>query len=104
LEFIETSQFSRLREKYLDDARFNLLQLYLMESPDAGDVIPGSGGVRKLRWGTKGRGKQGGLRVVYYWITRDDQILFLTLYGKSEAKDLSRDAIRAMRQLIKPLS
>jgi mRNA-degrading endonuclease RelE of RelBE toxin-antitoxin system len=67
LEFIETSQFSRLREKYLDDARFNLLQLYLMESPDAGDVIQGSGGVRKLRWGTKGQGKQGGLRVVYYW-------------------------------------
>jgi mRNA-degrading endonuclease RelE of RelBE toxin-antitoxin system len=104
LEFIETSQFSRLREKYLDDARFNLLQLYLMESPDAGDVIQGSGGVRKLRWGTKGRGKQGGLRVVYYWITRDDQILFLTLYDKSEAKDLSRDAIRAMRQLINPPS
>ncbi len=75
-----------------------------MESPDAGDVIQGSGGVRKLRWGTKGRGKQGGLRVVYYWITRDDQILFLTLYDKSEAKDLSRDAIRAMRQLINPPS
>ena len=75
-----------------------------MESPDAGDVIQGSGGVRKLRWGPKGRGEQGGLRVIYYWITRDDHILFLTLYGKSEAEDLSRDAIRAMRQLIKPPS
>ena len=75
-----------------------------MEFPDAGDVIEGSGGVRKLRWRTKGGGKRGGLRIIYYWITKDSQILFLTLYGKSETKNLSQDAIRTMRHLIKSLS
>ena len=101
MEFIEATGFSRLREDYLNDTQFNLLQLYLMNYPDAGDVIRGSGGVRKLRWGLPGQGKRGGLRVIYYWITKDEQILFLTLYRKTEATDLSREAIREMRRLVK---
>ena len=80
MEFIETTGFSKLRENYLNDTQFNLLQLYLINFPDAGDVIRGSGGVRKLRWGLPGQGKRGGLRVVYYWIGKDEQILFLTVY------------------------
>ena len=104
MEFIETSLFSKLRERYLDDIRFNLLQSYLMDVTGAGDVIQGSGGVRKLRWGIKGRGKRGGLRVIYCWITHDNRILFITLYNKTETENLSKDAVRAMRQLIKSLS
>ena len=80
-----------------------MLQLYLLDRPDAGDVIRGSGGVRKLRWGLKGQGKRGGVRVIYYWITKDDQILFLTAYAKTESGDLSQDAIKAMREIVKNL-
>jgi mRNA-degrading endonuclease RelE of RelBE toxin-antitoxin system len=104
MEFIETTGFSKLREDYLNDTQFNLLQLYLINFPDAGDVIRGSGGVRKLRWGLPGHGKRGGLRVVYYWMSKDEQILFLTVYRKTEAADLSQEAIREMRRLVKSLN
>lgn len=80
-----------------------MLQLYLMDRPDAGNIIKGSGGIRKLRWGMQGQGKRGGVRVIYYWITKDNQILFLTAYAKSEASDLSQNAIKAMREIVKDL-
>ena len=103
MEFIETSGFSKIRENYFDDSQFNMLQLYLMDRPDAGNIIKGSGGIRKLRWGRQGQGKRGGVRVIYYWITKDRQILFLTAYAKSEANDLSQNAIKAMREIVKDL-
>ena len=103
MEFIETTGFSKLQENYLNDTQFNLLQLYLINFPDAGDVIRGSGGVRKLRWGLPGHGKRAGLRVIYYWMSKDEQILFLTVYRKTEAADLSQEAIREMRKLVKSL-
>ena len=80
-----------------------MLQLYLMDRPDAGNIIKGSGGIRKLRWGLQEQGKRGGIRVIYYWITKDSQILFLTAYAKSEASDLSQNAIKAMREIVKDL-
>ena len=104
MEFIETTAFSRLRENYLDDRQFHLLQLYLMEFPDAGNIVRGSGGVRKLRWGSSGLGKRGGLRIIYYWITKDEQILFLTVYRKNEAADISTDTLKEMRKIVKSLS
>ena len=72
-------------------------------SGNAGDVIRGSGGVRKLRWGLPGHGKRGGLRIINHWITKDEQISFLTVYRKTEAADLSKEAIREMRRLVKSL-
>lgn len=103
MEFIETTGFSSIRENHFDDSQFHMLQLYLLDRPDAGDIIKGSGGVRKLRWGLPGQGKRGGVRVIYYWITKDDQILFLTAYAKNEASDLSPEAIKAMREIVKDL-
>ncbi len=103
MEFIETSGFSKIRENYFDDSQFNMLQLYLMDRPDAGNIIKGSGGIRKLRWGLQEQGERGGVRVIYYWITKDSQILFLTAYAKSEASDLSQNAIMAMREIVKDL-
>jgi len=103
MEFIETTSFSSIRENYFDDSQFHVLQLYLMDRPNAGDIVKGSGGVRKLRWGLPGHGKRGGVRVIYYWIAKNHQILFLTAYTKSEASDLSRDAIKAMREIVKDL-
>jgi hypothetical protein len=69
------------------------LQQALAANPDAGDLIPGAGGVRKLRWpdARRGKGKRGGLRVIYYCFLSDEEIWLLTLYGKDEASDLSKD-------------
>jgi hypothetical protein len=103
VEFIETSGFSSIREKYFDDSQFHMLQLYLMDRPGAGGIIKGSGGVRKLRWGLQGTGKRSGVRVIYYRMTKNHQILFLTAYAKNEASNLSRDAIKAMREIVKDL-
>jgi hypothetical protein len=75
----------------------------LIDRPDAGDIIRGSGGVRKVRWTSRGTGKRGGLRVIYYWITKKDQILLLTLYKKGEVDDLAKDEIREMRKTVKSL-
>lgn len=101
--FIETSDFSDLRESYLDDDEFGLLQAMLIGRPDAGDIIRGSGGVRKVQWTSRGTGKRGGIRLIYYWITKEDQILLLTLYKKGEVDALTKDDIREMRKTVKSL-
>ena len=64
--FIELPTFSRYREDYFDDDTLSELQSYLVAQPTAGDVVPGTGGVRKLRWARAGMGKRGGVRVLYY--------------------------------------
>lgn len=92
--FIETSVFSALLEDWLSDEEYRGLQSYLIERPDAGDIIRGSGGIRKLRWAAKGKGKSGGVRVIYYWAKAPEQIYLLTLYGKSEMADIDRATLR----------
>ncbi len=91
LEFIEAPVFTQLLPRYLTDDEYRELQLHLARDPEAGDVIPGSGGFRKVRWADRrrGQGKRGGLRVIYYYFAEDMQIWFLTLYGKDEASDLT---------------
>lgn len=74
-----------------------------MANPEAGSLIPGSGGLRKVRWAVDGKGKSGGLRVIYYWVTRDSHILFLTLYRESEMADLAQKDIKALAKLVKGL-
>jgi hypothetical protein len=93
LQFVEAPAFSRYRENYLDDDGFRELQRFVAENPEAGDLIPGAGGVRKLRWvdTRRGKGKRGGLRIVYYCFLSDEEIWLLTLYGKDEVSDLSKD-------------
>ena len=71
--FIETSKFTELVKDHLSDDEYVALQWMLLEQPDAGPIVPGSGGVRKVRWGLRGRGKRGGIRVIYYWKTADDE-------------------------------
>ncbi|HKC42771.1 MAG TPA: hypothetical protein VKC64_03020 [Burkholderiales bacterium] len=65
-----------------------------MAHPDAGAIIRGSGGIRKVRWGVRGRGKSGGVRVIYYWATAAAQIYLLTIYRKSERSDIDRETLR----------
>jgi mRNA-degrading endonuclease RelE of RelBE toxin-antitoxin system len=81
--FIEAQLFEKLRERYMDDDQYRLLQAALMERPESGDPIRGSGAARKERWSERGKGKRGGLRVIYRWITRCKDHLFLTVHRKS---------------------
>lgn len=102
MEFIETPLFTQLLPGYLADEDYSGLQLFLVRDPEAGDVIPGTGGFRKLRWADprRGKGKRGGLRVIYYHFVGDNQIWFVTLYGKDEMEDLSPDEKRALKAAI----
>ena len=99
----ESSHFEAIREGYLNDNEYALLQRHLVLIPDVGSLIKGSGGTRKLRWLGQGKGKRGGLRVIYYWLITDDQILMLDIYGKGEKTDLTADEIKAIRKLVKSL-
>jgi hypothetical protein len=101
--FVETTVFSRLLPRYLDDDDYRGLQGHLIERPDAGAVIQGSGGVRKVRWAARGKGKSGGVRVIYYWQRADEQIFLLTLYGKGEKEDLSAAELKRIVKLVEEL-
>lgn len=102
LVFFETPLFSRLLPDYLTDESYRQLQKTLLESPELGDVMPGTGGFRKIRWedSRRGKGKRGGLRVIYYYLTADHQIWFFTLYGKDEALDLTADEKKLLKKAI----
>ena len=99
---VEAPAFSRYREQYLDDEGFRELQQALVANPEEGDLIPGAGGIRKLRWRDSGRGKgkRGGLRIIYYCFLSDEEIWLLTLYGKDEAVDLKKDEKAQLRKAL----
>jgi len=101
MEFIENPTFTRLVVGLMEDDDYTKLQLVLATRPDSGKIIPGSGGIRKLRWAAKGRGKRGGLRVIYYWRNSEGEIVLLTLYAKNEAENISLNVLREMRKEIK---
>lgn len=100
LTFIETSLFTSLVQQYLSDEEYANLQRMLLTTPDAGDVIPGSGGVRKLRWSVAGRGKRGGIRVIYYLKSRQGQIWMLTLYAKNVTDNIPSHILRKIKEEI----
>lgn len=82
--FVETTTFTKHVGNYLTDDEYLGLQLFLVERPDFGQIIRGTGGVRKLRWAAAGKGKSGGVRIIYYWHVTKDKIWMLTIYSKSE--------------------
>jgi hypothetical protein len=98
--FIETSRFTELVKDHISDDEYSGLQWLLLERPDAGAIVSGSGGVRKLRWGLKGRGKSGGIRVIYYWKKPDGEIWMLTLYPKSERATIPGHILKQIAQEI----
>lgn len=91
MEFIEAPAFTRYLAKYLNDDEFRKLQARLGANPEVGDLMPDTGGFRKMRWtdARRGKGKRGGLRIIYYHFPSEQQIWFMTLYGKDEASDLT---------------
>jgi mRNA-degrading endonuclease RelE of RelBE toxin-antitoxin system len=100
LTFIETKLFTSLIRQYLSDDEYSALQQALVARPDAGDVIRGSGGVRKLRWGVAGRGKRGGVRVVYYVKSHQDEVWMLTVYAKNEEASIPGHILRKIKEEI----
>jgi hypothetical protein len=96
--FIETKLFTKLVQNYFTDEEYAALQSAIMANPDAGDVIPGSGGVRKLRWGLAGRGKRGGVRVIYYLRLQQGQVWMLTLYAKNEAASIPGAILKKIKE------
>lgn len=100
LSFIETKLFTKLVNEHLSDEEYARLQEVLIRDPETGDLIPGSGGIRKVRWGVKGRGKRGGIRVIYYARTRQGQIWMLTLYAKNVAETIPAHVLRQIKEEI----
>ena len=101
--FVELPAFASRRSAYFDDDAFRELQRSLMEQPHAGDVIQGTGGLRKLRFGDgrRGKGKRGGLRIIYFHWQEGAQFWLFTLYDKGEVADLTQAQRRALRDLVK---
>jgi len=97
---VETSIFTRRVTELLPDDEYRQLQATLVDRPDAGPVIPGGGGLRKIRWRASGHGKRGGARIIYYWATAQDRILMLFIYAKNESDDLTPDQIKTLRQVV----
>ena len=98
LAFIELPPFASVRDNYLNDDEFLMLQLFLLEHPNAGEVIPHSGGCRKLRWTTKGKGKRGGLRVIYFLRLNPGQIILMTMYAKNVQENISSKLLRDLKE------
>jgi hypothetical protein len=101
--FVELPAFERHRAEYFDDAAFGNLQQALMRKPEAGEVIEGTGGLRKMRFADarRGKGKRGGLRVIYYWWGAGMQFWLYTLYHKDEMADLTPTQRRALKAMLK---
>lgn len=97
---VETRVFTRRIRELLNDEAYRALQLHLLEHPSAGSVIPDGGGLRKLRWGGFGRGKRGGIRILYYWHSATDRVLMLFAFAKNERADLTPEQKRTLRRLI----
>ena len=100
MEFVETKLFSKKLPSLLADDEYRELQAYMLEQPGAGDVIKGSGGVRKLRWKAEGRGKRGGVRIIYYLELAESRFLMLTLYAKNELADLTQNEIKLLKRIV----
>jgi hypothetical protein len=97
---IETPIFTKRVRESISDEEYRLLQTHLVNRPDAGKIISGSGGLRKLRWSAGGHGKRGGIRIIYYWFASQDIILLMYAYPKSAQDDLTTDQLRQLKKII----
>ena len=99
MQFIETSIFTKQIIDLLDDSDYRELQTALALHPNSGDVIRGGGGLRKIRWTAQGRGKRGGIRVIYYKI-EDNEIYMLFAYPKNKQEDLTTEQLKVLRTIV----
>ena len=100
MRFVETPIFTRELRNLLEDEEYRTLQLALLLRPEQGVVIPGTSGLRKLRWGLKGKGKRGGCRLIYYWDKRQEAFYMLLVYPKSKQEDVTPEQIKVLSKLV----
>lgn len=98
--FVETRLFTKQVSECLSDEEYTALQRALMTDPQAGDLVPKSGGVRKLRWAVRGRGKRGGVRVIYYAKIQEGLIWMLTIYAKNVVENIPAHVLRKIKEEI----
>ena len=103
MEFIETPVFTKLITELLPDDSYRLLQDDIAKNPQTGDIIPGGGGIRKLRFALPGKGKRGGARLIYYWQTSKDKIYMLLAYAKGKKENLEPEQTALLKALVKEL-
>ena len=97
---IETPIFTKTIQSLMSEDDYRQLQSALVIRPDMGATIPGSGGLRKLRWRIPGRGKRGGVRVIYYWATSREEVWMLLAYAKAKKEDLSLQQLKLLRRIV----
>lgn len=100
MQIVETTVFTRLISDLMDDESYRLLQIELITDPEKGSIIPGSGGLRKIRWKPEGRGKRGGIRIIYYWAASRGKIVMLYIFPKNERDDLSKEQLKVLRHRV----
>lgn len=99
--FIESSIFERIRPAYLDDDEYSELQQFLMQNPEVGELIPRSGGIRKVRWARVGMGRRGGLRVIYYVRYRPNEFWMLTVYAKAKRENIPAHILKQLLEVFR---
>ena len=99
-DIYRNTTFTKLIGSYLTDEEYRGLQGFLLGHPDAGKIVRGSGGVRKLRWSIADKGKSGGIRIIYYWKRADNEVWFLTVYGKSERETIPGHILKQIAEEI----
>ncbi len=100
MQIVETTVFTRLISDLMDDESYRLLQTELITDPEKGSIIPGSGGLRKIRWKLEGHGKRGGIRIIYYWAAPRGKIVMLYVFPKNERDDLSKEQLKVLRHVV----
>lgn len=99
--FVESSAFQRASTAYLDDDEYAELQRFMMGHPESGQVVPGSGGVRKLRWTRAGMGKRGGLRIIYFVRYRPNEFWMLAIYAKAKTDDVPAHILKQLLEVFR---
>ena len=100
MQIVELPNFTKLVVSFLSDDEYKELQNHLIKHPKSGDLIPKTGGLRKVRWAGSGKGKRGGLRVIYFWVSSDDEIVMVSIYKKSDKDDLTKDQYKILMEEI----
>ena len=100
MRFVETPIFTKQIKALLDDEHYRGLQSALVLRPEQGPLMKGSGGLRKIRWALRDRGKRGGIRVIYYWHAAEETFYMLFTYPKTVQDDLMTEQLRTLRHAV----
>ena len=100
MRIVETPTFTKRVQEILSEEEYRLFQIKLISEPEAGNIIRGSGGIRKIRWAGSGKGKTGGSRILYYWYNIQGLLLMLFIFKKNEKDDLNKVQLKALKTIV----